>query len=106
MGGVKVDYDRVSNAYQIGPGAQSALVAEHGRAFVGKHREAIDRLVARFGNRTAKELELIPTIIYLVDEQGVKEDDALVEGVIALKPKYERWKIASSDRGAKLGYIE
>jgi len=28
MGGVNVDYDRVSSAYQIGPGAQSALVAE------------------------------------------------------------------------------
>jgi len=53
------------------------------------------------------DLELIATIIYLVDEQGMKDDDALVDAVIALKPKYERWKIARAIEDLKrLEYIE
>ena len=43
--------------------AKKAVQTEH--AFIEKNKESIDAIITHFGKRTAKDLELITTIIYL-----------------------------------------
>lgn len=107
MGGLQVVYDPKMNGYQISPGEKADNIAMRGRIFLDRHRAKLDRLIERFGGRTAKELELIATVVYLSNAHEGIEDEALVEGVIELKPKYDRRGVARSiDELRKLNYLE
>jgi uncharacterized protein len=106
IGGLKITYDQNMNTYEIMPGRAASNVLEKGRGFLEKHRPAIDHLIDHFGGRTAMELELIATIVYLLDAKGEMNDDNLVTAVLELKPKYERGRVKRviEDLAAR-GYI-
>jgi uncharacterized protein YwgA len=65
--------------------------------FLSQHKEAIDALVKGFGNKTAKELELLTTIIYLNkeimwDANKLTQEEAISK-IRELKPKFSAGEI-------------
>jgi len=107
MGGVRVDYDPGANAYQISGGSKAGSVIGNGQEFLQTHEEAINRVLERFGDRTAMELELIATIVYLLEENGQMGSDEMIKRVIELKPKYDRQRVSRAiGELSKYGYLK
>ncbi|TPI13567.1 hypothetical protein [Mesorhizobium sp. B4-1-1] len=87
LGLVKVSYNSQENSYSV---------TETGRteAFVAANlplveRRSIDKVWDRFSGKSAKELELISTILFLYDEEGLSGESAeMRQRVLELKPKY------------------
>lgn len=97
MGGAKVTYNASDNHYLIEPGAAADHMIAKGQGFIDKNRAAIDRVLRTFGDRLAKDLELVSTIAYLRRHapSGEFDSDAkLCAHVKALKPKYSENEIA------------
>ena len=94
MGAVQVKSVEGSygNGYLIEPGEKISEFLGRAKPFLSQHRQAIDALVAAFGSKTAKDLELLTTIIYLNKEimwDEVKMTRAEAIGKIReLKPKF------------------
>jgi uncharacterized protein len=104
--GVKIAYDVNSSAHKISPGDGASNVIQKGKDFIAIYNSKVERLVKNFGNLTAKELELLATIVYLLDERGELDDASLIDAVVRLKPKYERARIKRAiTELTKFGYI-
>jgi hypothetical protein len=58
-----------------------------------KTSKAIERIVGRFGDKSARELELITTFIYLNRVAGLTGAE-LEKGVVKVKPKYKPGELA------------
>ena len=61
-----------------------------------KTLEAIERVVGRFGDKSARDLELITTFIYLNRVAGLI-GDKLKKGVKNVKPKYTPDELARTN---------
>jgi uncharacterized protein YwgA len=98
LGGIVVSYSADENAYSITSGDGKDWVLNQGAEFLKRSREAIDRVVSQFGERLAKDLELVSTIVYLRRHapELLKADDLLIERVKALKPKYSDFQIKNA----------
>ncbi len=100
-GGAKVSYNATDNYYAIEATPETEGVIARGQEFIDRHRTRIDRVLDRFGGRTAKDLELVSTIVYLRRHApaGIFDDDAkLIERVRNLKPKYSDAEITTAIR--------
>jgi uncharacterized protein len=106
MGGLNVAYDQGANAYEITPGPAAARLTEKGKDLLSRYHSAVDRLVERFGEHTAKELELIATIVYLLDKRGDMNVEALTRAVLELKPKYDDRRVRRAVEDLlRIGYL-
>jgi uncharacterized protein len=103
FGGITMDYDSVNNAYSISSGENAKIIIKEGEAFLNQYKAGISNVLDRFGNKTAKELELLSTIVYLKREDSKISDASLVSKVRALKPKYSENEINAAFSGLK-GY--
>lgn len=98
-GGAKIRYMSWDNHYLIDPDERSDRMIERGQKFFGQKQEAIDRVLATFGNRSAKGLELVSTIAYLrrhSSQEEFEDNEKLVKHVMALKPKYSEMEVENA----------
>lgn len=84
--GVKVDYDPSWNMYNIIPSKNADILIEKATDINAK-KQQLDELIAEFGAKNARELELVATIVYLDRHEHLTEA-AMVNEVYRLKPKY------------------
>jgi len=99
MGGAKVTYNASDNYYLIESGAATDHMIAKGQEFIDRNRIAIDQVLQAFGDRLAKDLELVSTIAYLRRHAPPGEFEnvgKLAAHVKALKPKYSENEIATS----------
>ena len=94
MGAVQVKSVEGSygNGYLIEPGDKIGDIVARAEPFLTKHGKELDALVAAFGSKTAKDLELLTTIIYLNkeimwDENKMTRTEAIGK-IRELKPKF------------------
>lgn len=81
-----VRYNSFDNAYSITPSPTTNLVAQ---GLPPALKEAADRIWEKFSGRTAKELELISTALFVSDEEGLSmKSPNMTSRIEALKPKY------------------
>lgn len=81
--------------YHIAPGDNNQAVREKAKDFLTRDdvSSAIEGLVNEFGSLSAKELELISTIIYVVREETVTSMVKLLSIVKSLKPRFSEEEI-------------
>jgi len=84
-----VDYDDVNNAYSIRPSSNF----QENKRFVPAFYPSAD--LKDVLDRSAKDLELITTIMFVCDEEKISDRNEIVGRVLELKPKFkeaEVWK--------------
>ncbi len=92
-GGAEISYDRSANCYEIDTSEHTGRMQERGREFVEKNKAAIERVLESFGERSAKDLELVSTIAYLhrhAPREEFDDNGELAKHVMDLKPRYEK----------------
>lgn len=93
-GVISVTYDSSDNAYSITATQKTTNLV---RELPSSARDIADQVWMRFSGRTAKQLELISTILFVHDEEGLKiNSDAMTDRVKALKPKYTTEEVKKS----------
>lgn len=81
---IDVAYD--GDAYSITATASSEALA---RSLPKGVRDTADKIWSKFAGRTAKQLELISTILFVTDEETIAlNSNVMTDRVRALKPKY------------------
>jgi hypothetical protein len=89
---VKVVLNAVGYGYDIRPGANLDWVKRRAAPWLAQHEEALAWVMSEFGHRSASELELVGTIIY-VDRVNQKQKqqvsvDNLVQRVREIKTHF------------------
>ena len=95
-GGAKISYDAWDNHYQIDPDEHTNRMIERGRKFIEKNKKTIERVLKTFGDRSAKDLELVSTIAYLrrhAPNEEFEDNCKLAKHVKSLKPKYSETEV-------------
>jgi uncharacterized protein YwgA len=106
-----VTYSPGLEGYQLETTGNSKREIKKAQDFINLYKEQIEKTTNQFGNRNAKELELIATIIYLCDAyetNGLNVDvEAISKKVHEIKPHFspEEIKAEYSDL-CKIGIIE
>ena len=98
-GGARIRYISSDNQYLIQPSEHTDRMIEKGQNFFEHNQAAIDRVLAAFGNRIAKDLELVSTIAYLhrhARQEEFEDDGRLAKHVMALKPKYSQRQVENA----------
>ena len=89
---ISVKYDDDHDAFHISPGTRCDKYIREGSRFIASNEEKIVRLLKQFRNRTARDLELSATMLYLIGHspQGRNSDEDTVGKLLQLKPKYTK----------------
>ncbi|MGH6872688.1 MAG: hypothetical protein ACREHE_14395 [Rhizomicrobium sp.] len=95
LGGIRISYDSADNSFAIEIAQGEDWVLAQGGAFIARNSGRIDEIVKQFGERLAKDLELVSTIVYLRrhERRLFDNDGDVVARVKALKPKYSESQI-------------
>jgi uncharacterized protein YwgA len=97
------------NAYEIKPGDDADAFLREAEPFLASHRSAIGRILDQFGHKSAQDLELIATLVYVThyDPSWQPGDrDHLIRKLRELKPKFSEAVVgAAIDELAGLGYV-
>lgn len=94
LGGVRVDWvPDDPGAFQITPGERYQTVYEHGRAAIANRSKTIEEALNDFGQKPARELELITTAIYVNRDPGFRTEEALLHAISELKPYFSKYEI-------------
>lgn len=96
--GVKMKYDASVNMYEITAGENAEKLVEKANPELQTNKDAIDRILAAYGNKTAKELELITTILYSNKNYDAKSVEILTQTTKNLKPRFTIHEIQASIR--------
>ena len=95
-GGAKICYIISDNHYLIDPSENTDRMIKKGQEFFEQNQVAIDKVLAAFGSRSAKDLELVSTIAYLrrhASQEEFEDNGKLAKHVKALKPKYSEMEV-------------
>ena len=84
---IDVDYDEVNKAYRIRPSSNF----EENKRFLPSFYKA-DSLKDVLGH-SAKDLELITTIMFVCDEENVCDKNEIIKRVLELKPKFSESEV-------------
>ena len=98
-GGAKIRYISWDNHYLIDPDEHTDRMIERGREFFEQNQAVIDKVLATFGNRSAKGLELVSTIAYLrrhAPQEEFEDNGKLAKHIMALKPKYSEMEVENA----------
>jgi uncharacterized protein YwgA len=87
-----VEYDGTANAYSIKPSSHF----EENRRFVPTYYR-IDSLKDVL-SLSAKDLELITTIMFVCDEEKISERQQIISRVLELKPKFSEGEVSAKIR--------
>lgn len=87
-----VDYDEINNAYSITP---SSNFNENKRFVPTFYKpEFLEDVLGR----SAKELELITTIMFVCDEENISDKTQIINRVLELKPKFSSDEVGAHIR--------
>jgi hypothetical protein len=89
----EVEYYPGGYKYDIRPGEKAEKAKSYAGDFLAAHRKDIDWVAAKFGSRLAADLELLSTIAFVNQEEGVSSRDELIERVKLVKPHFSRRQI-------------
>lgn len=95
-GGVKILYNPEDQYYLIQSGDNTPHAIESGKRFLENNRNEIDKVTKLSRGKTAKDLELISTIVFLQTRDKSSDfssQEAMVARVQSLKPKYRPYEI-------------
>jgi uncharacterized protein YwgA len=105
---VEIKRNSEGDGFDIAPKAPATFEKRTTNEFRKKLADSIKRLVRDFGGRTARELELLTTIIFIDREpKTTRSEEELVQLVREIKPKFSEAEIkaAMGDLQAK-GFIK
>jgi uncharacterized protein YwgA len=91
LDGISVDFDPVQNSYKIKAAKDAPFLIGKASEFLTRFREGIDQVIREFGNRKARDLELIATAVYvsrILQESQSYSEARLLEQVREIKPKF------------------
>jgi hypothetical protein len=84
--------------YEYRPGSDIKSIRALATNFLMKNETSIRWVVDTFGNKTAGELELLSTTLYVAKYENPKDLDDLVDRVELIKPHFSRDKIERGTR--------
>ncbi|MDD4802808.1 MAG: hypothetical protein PHF24_07700 [Syntrophomonas sp.] len=88
-----VNYSTGHSGYNLTPSTNSEKVIKEANEFVSTYKHSIEKVVALFGNKTAKELELATTIVYLYGTYAANNWDCTLEEISSnvrdIKPHFD-----------------
>jgi uncharacterized protein YwgA len=85
-----VAYYQSGTGYLYATGSEAKRVDELSSDFVKQHRESIDWAIDSFSGKTAGELELLSTILFIAKYQNPKTVSELIDQVEFVKPRFSR----------------
>lgn len=80
-------------SYQIEASDNAQQAIQHGKEFVAKYKTQIDWIVSKFASRSASELELLSTIVFVDRQDRVVSKSDLMKLVKAIKPQFSEAEI-------------
>lgn len=76
--------------YELRPGIASKAIMERAKDFIAQYREGIDWIIEKFGNRSAQDLEIASTLIYIDRSSSEKGErlsiNEMINRVHEIKP--------------------
>jgi uncharacterized protein YwgA len=88
-----VIYPNGQSGYEISPSGNFQRAIDNSKEFVSKYLEAINKVIELFGDKSAKELELSTTIIYLYNTYMKNGWECTLEAISAnvhdIKPHFD-----------------
>jgi uncharacterized protein len=109
VGGLRIQYVGGGNMFEISPGANADFFRNKAASFLAAHTDAVDPILDRFGSKSAREMELIATLVYVMhyDPKYAPGDRAfLIVKVEELKPKFSEVEVNGAlDELAGYGYL-
>jgi uncharacterized protein YwgA len=88
-----IAYYPSGTGYLYEPGPQSDGVDELAGDFINEHRADIEWALANFSGKTAGELELLSTILFVAKYQNPKTASKLIDQVELVKPHFSQEQI-------------
>jgi hypothetical protein len=85
-----VEYYPSGTGYLYEPGPEAQSVNQLAGNFLDEHRDSIEWVLANFSRKTAGELELLSTILFVVKYQNPKTVSKLIEQVGLVKPHFSQ----------------
>jgi uncharacterized protein YwgA len=96
IGMLKVRFNSSDGAFHIEPGSEIDDLIARGKQFLEQRKDRVEKVTEKFGTKTAAELELLTTIVYVAkrDAKYAKGDESRLLSVTkALKPKFSEAEI-------------
>lgn len=90
-----IEYYPGGYRYRIGPAEKSDRAKELAREFLDKYRKDVEWVAHLFGNRSASDLELLSTILFVYDEGEIDNHNDLADKVNSIKPHFPHSQISS-----------
>jgi uncharacterized protein YwgA len=110
IGGLTICQYANINGYEISPGKEAEAFIAKAQPFFDEHGATIDAIIAQFGYKSAQELELIATLVYVMhyDRKYQAGDRGfLIAKVKELKPKFNQTEVkAALDELVGFGYLD
>lgn len=90
--------DLSTGSYDIKPGELAPSAEKHASDYLGSYEAKLAKVLAAFGNKPAKSLELYSTIVFVEFAEPIllNDDAAMIKRINSLKPKYSDSEIASA----------
>ena len=85
-----IELERYPNGYGyiIRPGSAAQAIMNHAQTFIDDHQADIDWVIETFAPRSATDLELLSTIVYVDREYRVSSLDEIINAVHDIKPRF------------------
>ena len=88
-----VSYYSGGYSYQITTSENSNEAIANGGQFIDKYEGRIEWVAKTFAGRSASELELLSTIVYVNRTEGLTDDTSLIQSVKRIKPHFSEPEI-------------
>ena len=94
---LSVIYNETNGSFEITVGEKADRTIAAGEEFLKQNEEKIDKVLHSLKGRSAFDLELYSTLVFLrTHVEGMNDDVAVVEKLRSLKPKYPLEKVEST----------
>jgi uncharacterized protein YwgA len=91
LNGIRVDFDAALNSYKIEVSEKAPFLKEKAREFIDRYQSGMDKIIQEFGQRKARELELVSTTVYVsrvLQATQTYSQERLMSQVQEIKPKF------------------
>lgn len=104
---LSVEIERYPNGYGylIGLGSEAEAVMCRARPFLDAYRRDIDWVTRNFASRSAVDLELLSTIVYVNREHRASSLDEIVDIVKDIKPRFAEELIRQEAKGLQETHV-
>jgi uncharacterized protein YwgA len=88
----RLRYPNGNIGYEVLPGEDNRVVQETASQFVTEYKEEVEIAIKVFGAKSARDLELYSTIIYMFnnfeENKWSDDDNEIIESVLQVKPHF------------------